>query len=157
MEEILRPVAAREPKEPVATIERVWFSGDRIFVHTATGEQYSQPLELFPALMEATPQQREDFKVNRWRDSIRWDGIDEDIHISSFFDATTANYDNEVNRLLSRFPWLDMKKFAEYVGMHWTKLARYRYGVWTPSPETLKKIKAAIITLGKEMTAAAIL
>ena len=80
--------------------------------------------------------------------------MDEDIHISIFFKQETVNYDNEVYHLLSRFPYLDMKNFAEYIGMHWTKLARFRYGVWTPTTETIEKIKKGIIAIGKEMSAA---
>lgn len=144
----------KEYKDPVITIEMVWFSDERIYIRASDGLEYSQPLEVFPSLFDATREQREKYVINKWRDALRWPEIDEDIHISSFFENETVNYDNEVNRLLSRFPWLDMKAFAKYLGMHWTKLARFRYGVWTPSAETMKKIKDGIIALGKEMSAA---
>lgn len=136
------------------SIKKLWFADNRIFILTSDGEQYSQPLEAFPALFNATPVQRENYYL--WDDnkSIRWEDIDEDIHISNFFEPETVNYDNEVNHLLSRFPYLDMKAFAEYLGMHWTKLARFRYGVWTPSTKTIEKIKNGIIAIGKEMSAA---
>ena len=117
--------------------------------------EFSLPLEVFPALMEATDEQRAKYRINHWRDAIHWPEIDEDIHISSFFEEETVNYDNEVNRLLSKMPWIDVKTLAEYLGMHWTKLARFRYGVWTPSKETLDKIKNGIVALGKEMIAVA--
>lgn len=136
------------------SIKKLWFADNRIFILTSDGEQYSQPLEAFPALFNATPAQRENYYL--WDDnkSIRWEDIDEDIHISNFFEPETVNYNNEVNHLLSRFPYLDMKAFAEYLGMHWTKLARFRYGVWTPSTKTIEKIKNGIIAIGKEMSAA---
>ena len=136
------------------SIKKLWFAYNRIFILTSDGEQYSQPLEAFPALFNATPVQRKNYYL--WDDnkSIRWEDIDEDIHISNFFEPETVNYDNEVNHLLSRFPYLDMKAFAEYLGMHWTKLARFRYGVWTPSTKTIEKIKNGIIAIGKEMSAA---
>lgn len=144
----------KELEVPVITIEMLWFSDARIYIRASDGNEYSQPLEVFPALMEATSEQREKYRINAWRDAIHWPEIDEDIHISSFFEDETVNYDNEVNRLLSRFPWLDLKAFAEYLGMHWTKLARFRFGVWTPSAETIKKIKDGIVAIGKEMSAA---
>lgn len=136
------------------SIKKLWFAYNRIFILTSDGEQYSQPLEAFPALFNATPVQRKNYYL--WDDnkSIQWEDIDEDIHISNFFEPETVNYDNEVNHLLSRFPYLDMKAFAEYLGMHWTKLARFRYGVWTPSTKTIEKIKNGIIAIGKEMSAA---
>lgn len=145
---------SKEPKYPEKTIEMVWCSDNRIWIKASDGKEYSQPLEVFPTLMFATKEQRDKVEINKWRDAIRWPEIDEDIHISSFFEDETVNYDNEVNNLLSRFPWLDMKAFAEYLGMHWTKLARFRFGVWTPSPETFEKIKNGIRAIGKEMSAA---
>lgn len=143
-----------EPKDPIKTIQMVWFSDNRIFIKTDDGNEYSQPLEVFPALLYATPEQRERFKINKWHDSIHWPEVDEDIHISSFFEKETVNYDNEVNRILSLFPWLDLKEFAKYIGMHWTKLARFRFGVWTPGPESLKQIKNGIKSIEKEINAA---
>lgn len=135
-------------------IQKVWFADNRIWISTDEGASYSQPLEVFPALFCATADQRKDFYL--WADntSIRWENLDEDIHVSNFFENETVNYDNDVNKLLSRFPWLDLKAFADYIGMHWTKLARFRYGVWTPSPETMTKIKNGIISFGKEMATA---
>ena len=44
-----------------------------------------------------------------------------------------------------------MKAFAEYLGMHWTKLARFRCGVWKPNAETMDKIRKGIVDIGKEM------
>ena len=135
-------------------IEQVWFADNKIWVTTTDGSQLCKPLELFPALMLATPEEREQFYI--WGDntSIRWEKLDEDIHISHFYENENVNYDNEVNNLLSRFPWLDMKEFAQYLGMHWTKLARFRYGVWTPSTETLERIKEGIKDIGQQMLAA---
>ena len=136
------------------SIEFVWFNDNRIYIKTNLGETLSQPLEVFPALFLASEEQREGYEI--WDDgqSISWEELDEDIHISHFHEVETVNYDNEVNRLLSRFPFLDMKAFARHIGMHWTKLARFRYGVWTPSPEAIAKIKNGIEYIKKEMSAA---
>lgn len=135
-------------------IERVWFADNKIWVATTDGSQMCQPLELFPALMLATPEEREQYYLWGNNMSIRWEKLDEDIHISHFYENENVNYDNEVNKLLSRFPWLDMKEFAQYLGMHWTKLAKFRYGVWTPSPETFERIKEGIKDIGQQMLAA---
>lgn len=137
-------------------IKRLWFEDGKICVTTVGGKTNCQPLELYPTLFYATPEEREDFYI--WSDStsIRWEKIDEDIHITNLFEEEHVNYDNDVNRLLSRFPWLDMKAFAEYLGMHWTKLARYRFGVWTPSEEMLNRIKGGIVAIGKEMSTAVV-
>lgn len=132
-------------------IKSVWFEDGHICVLTNKGETLSQPLEVFPALLLATPEQREAYKIWGRNQSIRWEELDEDIHISHFHEHESVNYDNEVNHLLSLSPWLDLKSFAKYLGMHWTKLARYKYGVWTPSQAVLAKIKNGILAINKEM------
>lgn len=138
------------------SIRKVWFDNGSIFILTDKGEQKSQPLEAFPPLFTATAPQREKYYIWDEGRSIRWEELDEDIHITNFIEKETVNYDNEVNNLLSRIPCLDMKAFAEYIGMHWTKLARFRYGVWKPNAETMDKIKNGIAAIGKEMTAAVV-
>lgn len=137
-------------------IEKLWFADNRIWIVIEEGTQYSQPLEVYPALFCATPEERNNFYL--WSDntSVRWEKLDEDIHVSEFFEVETVNYDNEVNKLLSRFPWLDMKEFAKYIGMHWTKLARFRFGVWTPGAESLAQIKNGIKAIANEMSAAVV-
>lgn len=138
-------------------IELVWFNDNRIYIQTNLGETLSQPLEVFPALFLASEEQRERYKIWGENQSIRWEELDEDIHVSDFRESETVNYDNEVNRLLSIFPFLDMKAFARHIGMHWTKLARFRYGVWTPSPEAIDKIRNGVEYIKKELSAAAVL
>lgn len=135
-------------------IEKVWFEEGKIFILTNMGEERNHFLEVFPSLYYASEDERNNFYL--WDDnhSIRWPNIDEDIHVSNFFEEETVNYDNEVNKLLSKYPYLDIKVLAELMGMHWTKLARFRFGVYKTSEETLKKIKATIRKLGKEMSAA---
>lgn len=68
-------------------IIKLWFSDERIFILTDQGKEYSRPLEAFPLLLEATPQQRAQFEIGLDGDDIRWDEIDEDVHISSFFET----------------------------------------------------------------------
>lgn len=137
-------------------IKMVWFENDRIFIKTNLDEVFSLPLEAFPALKEASLSQRGKFYI--WADnkSIRWEDLDEDIHISHFHEPEAVNYDNEVNRLLTRYPWIDMHVLADYLGIHWTMLARFRYGVWTPTEDMLNEIKDSIVKMGKEMTLAAV-
>ncbi len=125
-------------------IERVWFANNRIYIKTAKGSEKSHPLEAFPHLMDATDEQRNEFIV--WADghSIRWDNIDEDIHISSFDDTTEPNYDNEVAELLDSAGVIDIAVFADIIGIRKSKLNLFRYGIWTPSKEMLQIIKDGI-------------
>lgn len=136
------------------SIQKLWFADGRIWILTSDDQERGLPLEVFPALFYATDVERNAFYLWDENRSIRWDELDEDIHISNFFEEETVDYDNEVNRLLSRFPYLDMKAFADYIGIHWTLLARLKFGVVKASESILKKIRDGIIAIGKEMSAA---
>lgn len=135
-------------------IEKLWFVDGLICILTSNGAEYRQPLEAFPALFYASESERNKYSLWQNGRSVRWEEIDEDIHISNFFETETVNLDNEVNELFVKFPWLDMKAFANYLDMHWTKLARFRFGIWTPSKETMTRIKEGIRAIGREMSAA---
>lgn len=122
-------------------IVKVWFSDKRIYVLTDDGTQKSRPLEAFPRLMDASEGERYEFEI--WADgqSIRWDKIDEDIHLSSFDDTNEPNPYNEVARLIESVGVIDVAAFAKLIGMRKSKFDLFRYGIWTPSKETLQKIK----------------
>ncbi|MCL2598229.1 MAG: DUF2442 domain-containing protein [Paludibacter sp.] len=67
------------------TIEKIWFLENRIYMQTQQGDIFSRPLEAFPLLKNATDAERKNFKIGKFKDDIRWEDIDEDIHINSFF------------------------------------------------------------------------
>lgn len=138
------------------TISKLWFAGNRIWIRTDSGQEYSQPLEAFPTLMDATEKQRNDFYL--WDDnrSVRWEEIDEDIHISNFFKQEETDYDNEVNSLLSQFPWLDLNEFANMSGMNKSKLDRFRYGIWKPDTATMANIRSTLRAIADSMSTAVI-
>lgn len=135
-------------------ITKIWFADGRLYAMTTRGNTLSQRLEIFPALLEASDTQREDYYFYENSTCIRWESIDEDICLDDMYQNLPVNYNNEVNSLLTRFSYLDYKTIAKYAGMHWTKLARYRYGVWTPSVIELKSITRALNAIGKELLAA---
>ena len=66
-------------------IKNVWFEGNRIYVKTTEGRLLSRPLEAYPELQEATAEQRSDYSLEDEGLAIRWDAIDADMHISSFY------------------------------------------------------------------------
>ena len=122
------------------TISKVWFDNDRIFIATDEAKTYSRPLEAFPVLKDATVEERNAFTIGRFGDDIRWEGLDEDIHISSFFETTEPVYDNEVGHLFHQFPQLNV-------------LAKYIYGIKRPTPERMQQIKSAMHILGQQLMA----
>lgn len=135
------------------TIEKIWFADERIYMQTSTGETYSRPLEAFPRLKDATDSERNQFRIGRFGDDVRWESIDEDIHIGSFLDTAEPNPANEIARIFSRFPQLNVSEVARSIGINKSLLAKYIYGIKTPSAERTEQIKSTLHRLGKELIA----
>ena len=132
-------------------IVKVWFESERIFIETESGKTFSRPLQAFPLLLEATPEQRARYEIGLDGDDLRWEELDEDIHISSFFGTAEPNPDNEIAAIFKRFPQLNVSEMARYIGINKSLLARYIYGVKRPSPQRREQIISAIRALGREM------
>lgn len=135
-------------------IEKVWFDANRVFIMTDKGEQLSRPLEAFPVLKDASEEERKDFRIGKFGDDIRWEKLDEDIHISSFYETAEPNPENEVGRIFRRFPQLNVSEMARYIGINKSLLAKYIYGIKRPSEERMRQIKQAMHTMGEELVAA---
>ena len=101
--------------------------------------------------MEATTEQRAKYKIGLNGDNLRWDNIDEDIHISSFFIKEEPNADNPIADIFKRFPWLNVSEVARTLGINKSLLSRYIYGIKKPSEQRTKQIIETIRQLGREM------
>ena len=134
-------------------IEKVWFNDERIYLLTDGGETLSRPLEAFPVLKEASDADRLDFKIGRFGDDIRWEKLDEDIHLSSFYDTAEPNPENEVGRIFREFPQLNVSEMARYIGINKSLLAKYIYGIKKPSEERMRQIKNALHIIGQGLIA----
>ena len=134
-------------------ISKVWFSNERIHVLTDGGIELSRPLEAFPILKDATPDERMDFNIGRFGDDIRWEKLDEDIHISSFHETAEPDLGNEVGRIFRQFPQLNVSETARYIGINKSLLSKYIYGIKKPSDERMKKIKQALHEIGRKLVA----
>ena len=135
------------------TIEKLWFDSERIWIQTDDLQKFSRPLEAFPTLKEASNEERMSFKINNLKDSIRWELIDEDIHISSFFEEQEPNYENEIALIFKKFPQLNISEVANSIGIHKSLLAKNINGIKKPSEQRKQEIKNALHDLGKELKA----
>ena len=133
------------------SIVKLWFKNGRIYILTDQGNTYSRPLEAFPLLLEATPEQREAFEIGSDGDDIRWDELDEDIHISSFHETSEPNSDNPIAEVFHRFPQLNVSEMARTIGINKSLLSRYIYGIKKPSAERTEQILNAIRQLGRDL------
>ena len=72
-------IAAR----PVADAVDVAFARDSLVVTLADGRVVSAPLEWFPRLLRATPEQRRNWRLIGGGVGIHWEDVDEDISVRS--------------------------------------------------------------------------
>ena len=114
---------------------------------------YSRPLEAFPLLMEASEAQRRDFIIDPQGDAVRWPEVDEDIHISSFFEQQEPCKENEIAQIFQRFPQLNVSEVARQMGINKSLLSKYIYGIKTPSERRRQEIIRALHALGEELMA----
>lgn len=117
---------------------------------TGQCEVYSRPLEAFPILLEASEEQRNAYTLNKFKDGVRWECIDEDIHIDSFFTKEEPK-NNPVGDIFKRYPQINVSAFAKQIGINKSLLAKYIYGIKTPGPARLKEIRDGIHKLGREL------
>lgn len=132
-------------------ITKVWFGEGRIYILTDQGNTYSRPLEAFPLLLDATDQQRAKYEIGLDGDDLHWDEIDEDIHISSFFDTSEPNTDNPVAEVFHKFPQLNVSEVARTMGINKSLLSRYIYGIKKPSQQRVDQIMNTIREIGRQM------
>ena len=135
------------------TIEKIWFVDERIYLKTNDGEVLNRPLEAFPRLKDANEMERNTYKIGKFGDDIRWELIDEDIHIESFFIKEEPNNENEIAQIFKRFPKLNVSEVARSMGINKSLLAKYIYGIKTPSRERTEKIKETLHRIGNELIA----
>ena len=133
-------------------IIKVWFEDGRIFVKTDKDKVLSRPLEAFPVLKEASDEQRNLFEIGIDGDDLRWASLDEDIHISSFYDNAEPDPENILGQVFRKFPQLNVSEVARSIGINKSLLSRYIYGIKKPSPQRLGQILSAIRQLGREMS-----
>ena len=134
-------------------INNVWFENERIYMLSSEDKVYSRPLEAFPILKEASEAQREAYTIEMRGTALRWKELDEDIHISGFYDTTEPEYSNEIAKIFKCFPQLNVSEVARTVGINKSLLAKYIYGIKKPGDERVTQIKEALHMIGSQLIA----
>jgi len=70
-----------------ATAVEVSMSGDKLVVILADGRELSAPLAWFPRLLDATDEQRRNWRLIGKGHGIHWPDVDEDISVESLLRA----------------------------------------------------------------------
>ncbi len=71
-----------------ATAVDVTVTDDRLVVTLADGRELAAPLAWFPRLLEATAEQRRNWRLIGRGHGIHWPDVDEDVSITSLLRAT---------------------------------------------------------------------
>ncbi len=64
-----------------ANATKIWFDNENMWVALTDGRQLSIPLLYFPRLLNATPEQRNNYELSGGGTGIHWEEIDEDISV----------------------------------------------------------------------------
>lgn len=132
-------------------IKNLWFDGHRIYMRSTDGRIFSRPLEAYPELEEATTEQRNDYTIVAEGMAIRWEDLDIDMHISSFYETSEPDTQNEVAAMFKRCPWLNVSEVARAIGINKSLLARYIYGISKPSEQRVMQIRQAFHQFAQEL------
>ncbi|MBI4321699.1 MAG: DUF2442 domain-containing protein [Chloroflexi bacterium] len=73
--------SAIKPAPTLAT--DVWFTTDMFHVRLSDGREIGVPLEWFPRLRHATPEQRSKWRLIGKGVGIHWPAIDEDVSVAA--------------------------------------------------------------------------
>lgn len=96
-------------------IKNLWSDGNRIYMRSSEGRILSCPLKAYSELEEATTEQRNNFTIEDESRAIRWDELDADMHISSFYETSEPNEHNDVATMFNRCPWLNVSEVARAI------------------------------------------
>ena len=134
------------------TLTKIWFADNRIYGETDDGRTLFQSLLYYKRLLNATAEQRENYRIGRM--GIHWAELDEDVSFESF------EYDNPEPVGISKFflshPEINASAIARRLGIHQSLFACYINGTKKPSKEREKLIMNEIRALGVELQQAVI-
>ena len=92
----------------IPLVETIHFTDDALVVRLADGREVSVPLVWFPRLRDATPEQRQNWRLIARGIGIHWEDVDEDIAVE---DLVLGRPSGESQASLRR--WLAARAEAE--------------------------------------------
>ncbi|MDR1780832.1 MAG: DUF2442 domain-containing protein [Tannerella sp.] len=128
-------------------IAKLWFDDGKIYISTADGKQYSQSLLWYHRLLNATTEQRNNYRFSY--SGIHFPDIDEDISFDSFLERQTEP--QGISLLFLTHPELNASDIARRLGMKQSLLAAYIRGYKQPPSDKEEEIRNAIRNIGKEL------
>ncbi len=128
-------------------ITEIWFDSQHIYGRTDDGQTVSQSLLWYPKLLNASDQERSEYRFGF--DGIHWRNLDEDISFESF------EYEDAEPTPMQKFflthPEINIAGFAKHIGINASLLRNYINGFKKPSQEREKEILDCIHALGQDL------
>ncbi len=132
------------------TIKNIRFTENDIIGVDESGKEWKQSLLWYPALKNATTEQRNNYEVGF--DGFHWRNVDEDVSFESFF------YEDAEPTPLQRFflthKEIKVSEFAKMIGIDASLLRNYINGFKKPSKAREQTILAGIHRLASEYASA---
>lgn len=127
-------------------LQNVTFDKNFIYAEDEKGNRLKQSILWYPALMNASDEQRKAYTTGFT--GFHWRDLDEDVSFESF------EYDDAIPSKLQEFflthKEINIAEFAKKTGINATLLRNYINGFKKPSPAREREIFAAIYKLGLE-------
>lgn len=73
-------------KNKPAKAVNVWFADQKLFVRIEDGREIAVPLEWFPKLRDAKPEELKDWTFIGNGIGIHWESVDEDLSVEGLFE-----------------------------------------------------------------------
>jgi Protein of unknown function (DUF2442) len=71
-------------------IDRITFDERTMSVALTDGRVITLPLEWYPRLLNATPEQRGNYRIETPGDCVHWPDVDEDLHVEGMLKGVRA-------------------------------------------------------------------
>ena len=131
--------------EPIH-MKKIWFDKEYIYAETEAGTVVKQSLLWYPALLNASDADRNNYTMGF--DGIHWRHLDTDISFESFTYSDAEP--TAVQRFFLTHKELNVSEFAKRIGINASLLRNYINGFKKPSPEREAMILEEIRKLGEE-------
>ncbi|MDE6369155.1 MAG: DUF2442 domain-containing protein [Muribaculaceae bacterium] len=131
-------------------ITRIWFDSDYIYGSDESGAIYRQSLLWYPALKDASDEERLNYRLG-FR-GIHWRNLDEDISFESFMDEDAEP--SALQRFFLTHKEIKISEFAKIINIDATLLRNYINGFKKPSKEREQLILGGIHALANQYASA---
>lgn len=129
-------------------IKKIWFDGEWLYGQDKEGKVYKQSILWYKRLVDATPEQRENYELSN--EGMHWRCIDEDISFDSFIDRDGVEPTKMQKFFLSHREF-NIGGLAKILNLNPSLLYDYINGWKTPSPKRVEEIQNGLLRYAQSL------